>query len=225
MIGIKSYGVYTPYYRLDRAKIREAWGLPPYPKGQKAIANYDEDPLTMASEAISNCLTGLKDVSIGGLHFASTHYPFPEKQGAGMIACISDFSEEITTADFTHSMRAGASALKAALDTAGSGSGENVMVAAADCRVGEPGSELEIITGDGSAALLISDTDPVAQFIGSFSVSHDFSDFQRTEGDTCLSRMDDIRFINTYGYKQNVSRCIEGILQKNTILNPAIFPV
>jgi uncharacterized OB-fold protein len=26
--------------------------------------------------------------------------------------------------------------------------------------------------------------------------------------------MDDLRFVNTYGYKQNVSKCIEGILQK-----------
>ena len=214
MVGITSYGVYLPYYRLGRDVVRKAWGLPPYPKGQKAIANYDEDPLTMASEAISNCLNGLVHVNMDALNFASTHYPFPEKQGAAMIACISDFSEEIATADFTHSMRAGASALKAALDAAGSGSAENVMVAAADCRVGEPGSELEIITGDGSAALLISDTDPVAEFIGSFSVAHDFSDFQRKEGETCLRRMDDIRFINTYGYKQNVSKCIEGILQK-----------
>ena len=118
---------------------------------QKAIANYDEDPLTMASEAISNCLNGLVHVNMDALNFASTHYPFPEKQGAAMIACISDFSEEIATADFTHSMRAGASALKAALDAAGSGSAKNVMVAAADCRVGAPGSELEIITGDGSS--------------------------------------------------------------------------
>ena len=232
MIGITSYGVYTPYYRLDQVKVREAWGLPAYPKGQKAIANYDEDPLTMASEAVSNCLAGLEDVDIGGLHFASTRYPFPEKQAAAMIACISDFSEEIVTADFTHSMRAGASALKAALDAAGSGSLKNILVAAADCRVAEPGSELELITGDGSAALLVSDTDVVAEFTGSFSVSHDFSDFQRKEGETCLSRMDDIRFINTYGYKQNVSRCIEGILQKydlkpgdiSSLICPSIEP-
>ncbi|MBW1828529.1 MAG: hydroxymethylglutaryl-CoA synthase family protein [Deltaproteobacteria bacterium] len=214
MIGITSYGVYTPYYRLDRDSVRKAWGSESHIKGQKAIANYDEDPLTMASEAVSDCLTGCKNVRIDALNFASTHYPFTEKQGAAMIACISDFPEEIATTDFTHSMRAGASALKGALDAAGSGSAGNVMVASADCRVADPGSDLELITGDGSAALLISDTDLIAEFIGSFSMSHDFSDFQRNEGETCFHRMDDLRFVSTYGYKKNVSKCIMGILQK-----------
>ncbi len=217
MVGINSYGVYVPYYRLARDVVRKAWGLPPSLPGQKAIANYDEDPLTMASEAVSACLAGSENVRIDALNFASTHYPFTEKQGAAAIACISDFPEEIAATDFTHSMRAGASALKAALDAVGSGSAEHAMVSAADCRTADPGSDLELIMGDGAASFLINDTNPIAGLIGSFSVSHDFSDFQRAEGETSFHRMDDLRFVNTYGYKQNVSKCIEGILQKTNL--------
>jgi len=214
MIGITSYGVYSPYYRMSRDVIRKAWELPPSLRGQKAIANYDEDPLTMASESVFNCLARVDGVNIDGLCFATTSYPSQEKQGATMIAAIADFPEEIFATDFSRSLRAGASALKAALDAVGSGSAKNVMVAAADCRLGEPGSDLELLLGDGSASALVGESGVIASLIGHFSISDDFTDFLQRDGETCVHRMDDLRLINTLGYKKNVDRCIGGILDK-----------
>jgi 3-hydroxy-3-methylglutaryl CoA synthase len=54
MIGICGYGAYIPRYRLNRKIISNAMGwlngaaLP----GEKSVANYDEDSITMAFAAI-----------------------------------------------------------------------------------------------------------------------------------------------------------------------------
>ena len=47
MAGIVAYGAYIPFYRLSRAEIARAWGVAASP-GERAVANYDEDSLTMA---------------------------------------------------------------------------------------------------------------------------------------------------------------------------------
>jgi len=53
MVGIRSYGGYVPRYRLDRSLIYDAigWINPAtisHARGQKAVANFDEDGITMA---------------------------------------------------------------------------------------------------------------------------------------------------------------------------------
>jgi hydroxymethylglutaryl-CoA synthase len=48
MVGVRAYGAYIPLYRLDRGEIAKAWRSPFPVPGEKAVANYDEDSLTMA---------------------------------------------------------------------------------------------------------------------------------------------------------------------------------
>ena len=52
-IGISAYGVYIPRYRISRKTISAAmgWLSPVALPGEKAVANYDEDNLTMAVAA------------------------------------------------------------------------------------------------------------------------------------------------------------------------------
>jgi len=52
MVGIRSYGAYIPLYRLERAEIVKAWQSPFPVPGEKAVANFDEDSLTMALSLI-----------------------------------------------------------------------------------------------------------------------------------------------------------------------------
>ena len=85
MLGIKSYGAYIPLHRLSRAEISRAWGGPPLP-GEKAVANYDEDSLTMAVAACRDCLRGADRTAVDGLYFASTTFPYREKQSAAVVA-------------------------------------------------------------------------------------------------------------------------------------------
>ena len=89
MAGIASYGAYIPFYRLSRAEIGKAWGSGGGP-GERAVANYDEDSLTMAVAAARDCLKGFDRAAVGGLYFASTTAPYqgeaergPHRRGSG----------------------------------------------------------------------------------------------------------------------------------------------
>ena len=54
-----SYGVYVPYWRLDRGRIGEALGT--FGKGTRAVASHDEDTTTMGVEAARACLAAAPD--------------------------------------------------------------------------------------------------------------------------------------------------------------------
>ena len=115
MVGIASYGAYIPKYRLGREVIAKAWG-PRFLPGERAVANYDEDSITMATEAALNCLQGIDSKSVEGLIFASTTSPYLEKQASTLLATAADLPVEIFTADHLSSIRAGTAALKSAMD-------------------------------------------------------------------------------------------------------------
>jgi len=76
MIGITSYGAHIPWYRIDRTVIYGAMGwLNPanFSAGEKAVASYDEDSLTMAVSAAMDCLKGIDRNTIDGVYFASVN--------------------------------------------------------------------------------------------------------------------------------------------------------
>ena len=151
MVGIVSYGAYIPKWRISRQLLRT--GL----KGEKAIAGPDEDSVTMAVAAALDCLNGVERGSIDGLFFASTTAPYKEKQIATIIAAAADLRRDILTADFANSLRAGTTAVKAAVDAVKAGSAKKVIVVAADTRLGSPESDSEVDFGDGAAAVLIGE--------------------------------------------------------------------
>ena len=53
MVGIISYGVHIPWHRISHKTISSAmgWFNAASPPGEKAVANYDEDSITMAVAA------------------------------------------------------------------------------------------------------------------------------------------------------------------------------
>ena len=55
MAGIVSFGSYIPTYRLPRDVIAKEWGTPSL-GGERAIANFDEDSLSMAVNASVDAL-------------------------------------------------------------------------------------------------------------------------------------------------------------------------
>jgi 3-hydroxy-3-methylglutaryl CoA synthase len=128
MTGITAYGAYVPLWRMRRDLISE--GL----TGERAVANFDEDSVTMAVAAADNCLADVDRQSIDGLFFASTTSPYKEKLVSTVIAAALDLPKEILTADFTNSLRSGTIAIKSAIDSVSAGSAKQVLVVASDCR-------------------------------------------------------------------------------------------
>jgi len=212
MVGITSYGAYIPKYRLARDVIAKAWG-PRFISGERAVANYDEDSLTMATEAALNCLQGRDPKSVDGLIFASTTSPYLEKQASTLVATAADLPAEIFTADQLSSLRAGTAALKSAMDAVKGGSSKNILITAADSRRAEPGSDSEQLIGDGAAAVMVGSTGVAASIEGTYSVSEEFLDAWRKQDDAFLQKGDSA-FIQTYGYARIVQNCVEGILKK-----------
>jgi hydroxymethylglutaryl-CoA synthase len=212
MVGITSFGAYIPLYRLNRAEIGRAWDIPA-PPGERAVANYDEDSLTMAVEAARDCLKGIKLDSIDGLFFASTTAPYKDKQTAATIAMVLGIDRESVTMDFSGSLRCGTNAMRAAVDAVGSGSASNILVVASEMRLGSPAGANEISFGDGAAAILIGSKAVVAEVEGSHSIYEELQDFWRSDKDVFVRSAED-RFIVDEGYNKVIPTAVSGALKK-----------
>ncbi|MEW6275188.1 MAG: zinc ribbon domain-containing protein [Bacillota bacterium] len=212
MPAIKSTGAYIPYYRLKREEIARAWGGGAQ-KGEKAVANFDEDSITLAVESARDCLQGIDRRTVDGLYFATTTSPYREKQCAAIVAAALGLKKNVFTADFTDSLRAGTNALRAALDALKAGTAQNILVIAADCRLGAPGSDFEQTFGDGSAALLVSSEGSVS-FGASYTHASEIIDQWRTENQPFVKMWED-RFVYTQGYLANVKEALSAYLKEN----------
>jgi len=225
-VGIALCGSYIPVLRLDRGVIANIWGRTSI-GGERSVSNNDEDGITMAVEASRNCLKGRKKEQTEGLFFATTTAPYQEKMNSALIAAAVDLKREITTADFAHSLRAGTGALKAAFDSVKSGSMSNVLVAAADSRIGYPRSDQEQAFGDGAAAVLVSKENALATFEGGYSICNEMIDVWRNPEDTFVRTWEG-RFILGEGYTSHMKEVVTGILKKYNLepkdISRAVLP-
>jgi 3-hydroxy-3-methylglutaryl CoA synthase len=219
MVGISSVGAYIPRYRLSRKEIGSMWGLRSA-EGDKAVAGYDEDAVTMAVAAALDCMKRNTE-KVSGLYFATTSSPYREKQSAAIMAGALDLDRHCHTADFANSLRAGSIALKAAMDAVKSGSAEQMLVTASDCRVSAPKGRFEPTLGDGAAALMIGSTDLVASLEGVYSIFSDFTDLWRTQDDAFL-QYGESRFIDESGYMPVMREAIAELMKRYS-LAPADF--
>ena len=220
MAGIISYGAYIPYYRLNFSEIARAWGRAPTP-GERPVTNFDEDSLTMAVAASMDCLKDIDRSSVDGFLFATTTPPYKEKQSSSVAATANDLRRNVWAADFGNSLRAGTNALRAALDAVKSGSSKKVVVAAADCRMGAPGSDFEQAFGDGAAAFLVGDSDVAVEVECAYTHSDEFMDQWRSDSDPFIKNWEE-KFTLLHGYTDNVREAIKGLLAQ-TKLTPKDF--
>jgi 3-hydroxy-3-methylglutaryl CoA synthase len=214
MVGITAFGAYVPRLRLNRQAVYEAnkWfapGLRGQAKGERSMANWDEDSITMAVEAARDCLNGTDPKSLKNLYLASTTHPFKDRQNAGVVATALTVEQGLMAADIGGSQKAGTSALIAGLNAAGSGA--PTMVAAADKRLTRVASASELQYGDGAAALMLGTDKVIAKLIGTRSVSMDFVDhFRGDESDFDYGWEE--RWIRDEGYVKIVPPAIKEAL-------------
>ena len=207
-IGITSYGAYVPLHRLGPGVA--GWTA----RNERAVASFDEDSVTMAVAAARNCLEGVSRGDIGAVYLASTTPPYKEKENATIVGVASDLPAGILAVDFTSSLRAGTSALQAALDAVKGGSAKRVVVTASDMRVPQPRSEFEPVFGDGAAALLIGEGDVAVEFEDSFAVSDEILDVWKADGDPFIRTWED-RFVVEEGYLKVLPQVISKLLERN----------
>ena len=232
MIGITSYGAYIPRLRLDRMAIFQAMGwfapaIVMVAQGERSMCNHDEDALTMAVAAARDCLTGKEKKAIDGAYLCSTTLPFADRQNAGILKTALNLRDDMITADFTSSLRAGTTGLLTALEVAEGGSRKSILVAAADKRETRPAYFYEMWFGDGAAALLVGDQDVIAEFKGAYTVSYDFVDHYRG-AQKRYDYMWEERWLREEAYSKFIPEAVEGLFRKLGItmndVQKVVFP-
>ena len=207
MVGIVSYGAYIPIWRMNRELLCKG------ALGERSVAGEDEDSLTMAVAAAIDCLGDLDRKNIDGVLFASTTSPFKEKCVASTIAAVLDLRRDVFTADLANSIRAGTSALKAALGMVKAGTARQILITTADCRLGAPRSSFERTFGDGAAALLVGKENLIAELEEEHSISDEIYDVWRRDIDLYVNSWED-RFIYSHGYQIAVNEAVSGLMKK-----------
>jgi 3-hydroxy-3-methylglutaryl CoA synthase len=212
-LGILAYGAYIPRRRLSRKSIAAsvAWidaALRGLARGERAIAGWDEDPITMAVEAARDALGDLNRSDIEAIRFASTSFPFVDRLNSGVVATALDLREDLAASDLGGSQRAATSGLIDAL-----GGGRTALVVAAEMRRTKSASPLEMTTGDAGAALLVGDGEPVARLLGSHSKTIDFVDHYRTPESEFDYRWED-RWVREMGFTPMMPAAVKAGLDK-----------
>jgi 3-hydroxy-3-methylglutaryl CoA synthase/uncharacterized OB-fold protein len=171
---VSAMGTYLPRLRLDRKAAAQAlkWSGQALPReGRRAVCDWDEDPVTLATEAAR----GLHPPAGAALIFASTSAPFYERAQASLVADALSLPLNTRGNDVSGSRRCAASALIAALE-----SGAPALVTSGERRPVRPGASSQLLFGDGGAAALTGTSG--ARLLTSASISTDFVDSFASRG-------------------------------------------
>lgn len=239
MIGIVGYGAYVPRLRLKRSAVVEAnaWyapGLAAKGRGTRALANWDEDSLTMAVAAARDLLGPADDRSrVRHVLLASTTLPFADRLNAGVVCEALTLAEDVQASDLGGSQRVALSAVAQALAQVKATDAENpdrgacALVLAADNRQTRPASAQELDYGDGAAALMLGAEGVIAEFLGAGAVTVDFVDHYRASGEDIDYHWEE-RWVRDEGIGKLLPRAIHAALQQAGVaaaqIDHFIFP-
>jgi 3-hydroxy-3-methylglutaryl CoA synthase/uncharacterized OB-fold protein len=209
MTGILSYGVYVPFYRLDRKAIADAQGVPAG-KGTRAVASYDEDTTSMAVEAARAAQRG-SVTAPAAVYFATSDPGYLDKTSATAIHAALDLPSTAAAYDMAGSVRSGAGALRAALDAS-----RPTLAVLSDLRTGLPAGGDEREGGDAAAAFLCGPgtaaEPPLAELVAWASTTAEFLDRWRRPGDR-FSKQWEERF-GEHAYVPLAERAVKAALEQ-----------
>lgn len=215
-VGIIGTGAYVPRLRLQRAEIARAtmWfnqALKSLGRGERSMANWDEDAITMAVEAARDCLLGRDRESVARIVLASTSLPFADRQNAGLLKEALALPDNIGALDATGSQRAGTSALISSLEA--SERAGLVLCVASERRLARAASPAEFTNGDAAAALLVGPGKGIADLLCTHSTTVDFVDHFRAS-DREHDYEWESRWIRDEGYARLLPHAIATALAK-----------
>lgn len=178
MSGILDYGSYVPYYRLARAAIGGG-------RGERAVASYDEDSVSMAVEAgreAKRVFDSNNNGAIDTLIFATTSPPYVEKLNAAAIASALDLPASIRSMELGGNTRMGLAGLLLGVDLGAAG--KTSLICTSDVVIGGPGGARERDSGDAAVAFVTGPGDQaIAKVLGQASSTTEVLDVWRLPGD------------------------------------------
>jgi hydroxymethylglutaryl-CoA synthase len=191
MVGIITYGVYIPRYRIKVEEITRVWGAnaDDVTSGlgvfSKSVPDLDEDTATIAVEAARNALVrrDIDPAEIGAVYVGSESHPYAVKPTACTVGEAIGATPCMTAADYEFACKAGTAAIQTCMGLAKSGMIRYGLAIGSDVAQGAPSDALEYTAAAGGAAYLIGREDPVALIHRTCSFTTDTPDFWRREGE------------------------------------------
>lgn len=222
MIGIVAYGSYVPYRRLKRAAIAQVLGGPA-DKGERAVASFDEDSISMGVEAARDALRAAPGQTPDTLVFATTTPPYADKLNAAIVGAALQLPLALRASDATGSVRAGTTALLQAADAV-RGSANDALVVMSDARLAAPEAKAERSQGDGATAFLLGSTNVVAELVASVSLTREFLDTWRQPDETFPHSWEE-RFALSQVYAPLLGKVVGAVLEKAGVAPAALASV
>lgn len=222
MPGIAAWGACIPRLRVARSTIAAAMGWLKQPagcaaRGARSACNWDEDSLTMATDAAADALPQPAERSrIGRLTLVSTTFPFADRSQSALLATALGLPGDARTADEAGSQRGGTTALAQALAESAAPGARAALVVAADRRLARAGSPLELAYGHGAAAMVVGPEEGVAALLGARHRMADFVDHYRAAGDDFDYALEE-RWVREAGWQALVPPTLGELLREQQV--------
>lgn len=219
-VGIVSYGIYIPRYRIKVEEIAKVWGanansiidgLMVY---EKSVPDMDEDTITIAVEAARYAINraGINPEKIEAIYTGSESHPYAVKPSSTVVAEAVGATPNLTAADFEFACKAGTAAIQTCMGMVDSDMIELGMAIGSDVSQGAPGDALEYTAAAGGVAYIIGKKNQVAKIESTYSFTTDTPDFWRREGMPYPEHGG--RFTGEPGYFKHVASAAQGLMER-----------
>jgi len=185
--GIVSWGVYLPYWRLERKAIGQAFGSGGG-RGTRTVASYDEDTTSMAVEAGRRALAAAGTPEPADLFFSTPAPAYLDKTNATTVHAGLGLAAGTGAYDLCGSVRSSWATLQLA---ALAGTRAPALAVVADLRTGLPSGPDEAQGGDGAVAFVFASAGGVTEQLGHASATDEFLDRWRVPGESASRQWED----------------------------------
>ncbi len=230
MIGIASYGIYIPRYRLKLEEVASVWGKDDQHVSralgitEKSIAGMDEDTVTIGYEAAWRAVksAGINPEELEALFVGSESHPYAVNPTTTIIGEFLGMGNNYFAVDLQFACKAATTGMIMVESMLTSGKISFGMTVGADSAQAKPHDALEYTASSASAAfILTNDKEKVAvELIDSASFSSDTPDFWRRDGISYPSHGG--RFTGEPAYFRHVMGAATCLLNKHK-MKPADF--
>lgn len=218
-VGIVSYGVYIPKYRIKTSDIAKHWQkdlsiINSLGVKEKSVSGWDEDSLTMAVEASKTALSkvNFNPQEIGACFMGSESFPYAVKPVSTILADVLEIGNVYFSSDLQFACKAGTSAIQIIASMIESGMIEYGLAVGSDKSQSKPNDALEFTAGSGAVAYILGSKKSkwIASLKQTTSYSSNTPDFWRRE--KCSFPSHTGRFTGEPSYFKHVQNCTNNLL-------------
>ncbi|MEA3354938.1 MAG: hydroxymethylglutaryl-CoA synthase [Patescibacteria group bacterium] len=222
-VGIVGFGGYVPKYRIKVEEIAKVYGKDGKKIAmslgvkQKAVADKDEDAVSLAVEAGQIALdrAGIKAKELGAILVGSESHAYAVKPTGTIVADILGTGSDYFCADLEFACKAGTTGVIMIASMIEAGLIDCGLAIGADVAQSQPGDVLEYTAGAGAGAIILGSRK--YKWFSSLervsSYNSDTADFWRREGEKYPSHAG--RFTGEPGYFKHVISGTEKFLEKS----------